>query len=683
MEEIEQFPHEVDFVDNTFIELPDGVRLAARLWIPSGAQAQPCPAIFEFVPYGKSTATEARDAINHGFFAGHGYACVRVDLRGSGDSEGTFDDEYSPQELDDAETVIRWIRAQDWCDGNVGMMGISWGGFNALQVAARRPPGLGAIITVCSTDDRYADDVHYMGGCLLGDNLSWASTMFSYAMRPPDPRVVGEQRWRELWKQRLEHGSIWLTRWLVHQRRDAYWRHGSICENYEDIEIPVFAVSGWADGYSNAVFRMLEHLSCPRLGLVGPWGHKYPHQGVPGPAIGFLQEALRFWDESLKGVETGIFDEPMLRAWLQDSVEPSTAYAERPGRWVAEESWPPETAEVVTMDLVPYTLVPRPHDEVNRAAPIALRSPLTLGEFAGKWCSFSALPQLPSDQRQEDGGALVFDSEPLEEDVEILGAPEIELELESDHPVAMLAARISDVQPKRAATRVTYGVLNLTHRDGHDDPKPLEVGERVRVTIRLNHIAHRFPAGHRIRLALSTSYWPLIWVPPEPATLTIHTRDSSLRLPVRRRHGIEAERPVRFEKPVGAPPPARTQLTEPEHSWRVIRELAVDHSTHEVVKDSGRQRLDQSGLELRQAIVERYSIHEQRADSARGETVWTVTYSRPGQEGEPDWEIRLETRMVLTSDREHFYIDADLDAFEGARRFHAGSVHETVRRDLL
>jgi len=211
------------------------------------------------------------------------------------------------------------------------MIGISWGGFNGLQIAALQPPALRAIITACSTDDRYADDVYHMGGCLLGDNLSWASTMFAYNSLPPDPLVVGES-WRDMWLQRLDYMDLWLEKWLRHQRRDEYWKHGSICEDWSSVDCPVMAVSGWADGYSNAVFRLLSHLQSPRLRLIGPWSHKYPHQGVPGPAIGFLQECLRWWDHWLKGVDTGIMLEPMLRAWMQDSVAPTTYYHQRPGR---------------------------------------------------------------------------------------------------------------------------------------------------------------------------------------------------------------------------------------------------------------------------------------------------------------------------------------------------------------
>ncbi|RVC28936.1 CocE/NonD family hydrolase, partial [Mesorhizobium sp. M7A.F.Ca.CA.004.04.2.1] len=305
--------------------MPDGCRLAARMWLPEGAEQKPVPAILEYIPYRKNDLTAARDVVMHPYVAGHGYAVVRVDLRGTGDSEGLMLDEYLQQELDDGCSVIEWLATQPWCDGKVGMIGISWGGFNGLQIAAMRPPALKAVISCASTDDRYADDVHHMGGTLLIDNLSWAAIMFGRNTLPPDPRNKPDN-WRALWHSRLKESGLWLKNWLEHQHRDEFWRHGSVCEDFDAIACPVYAVSGWADGYCRSVFRLMEKLQGPRKGLVGPWAHTYPHSGKPGPAIGFLQECVRWWDHWLKGRDTGIMGEPMLRLFVQDSAPPQTSY---------------------------------------------------------------------------------------------------------------------------------------------------------------------------------------------------------------------------------------------------------------------------------------------------------------------------------------------------------------------
>lgn len=213
--------------------------------------------------------TVQRDALMHPHFAGHGYASLRVDMRGSGDASGLLKDQYLVQEQDDGMELLRWISEQPWCDGSIGMIGKSWGGFNGLQFAARRPPELKAVIAVCASDDRCADDIHYMGGCVLGDNLSWASTMLGYTSLPPDSALLGE-RWRELWLERLKGSGFWLEHWLAHQWRDAFWKHASVCEDYAAITCSVFALSGWADGYTNAVFRLMSELKVPRKSLIGP-----------------------------------------------------------------------------------------------------------------------------------------------------------------------------------------------------------------------------------------------------------------------------------------------------------------------------------------------------------------------------------------------------------------------------
>jgi putative CocE/NonD family hydrolase len=650
----------------------DGVQLAARIWRPVSAER--VPAILEIIPYRQRDLTARRDSIHHPYLAGHGYACVRVDLRGSGASEGVLTDEYLEEELADAEDVLSWLAEQPWCTGRAGMMGISWGGFNALQVAARRPPQLGAVVTASSTDDRYADDVHYMGGCLLSDNLSWASTMFAYNSCPPDPAIVGD-RWREMWRERLARSGLWLREWLVHQRRDDYWRHASVCENYSAIACPVLAVSGWADGYSNSVFRLLEHLNVPRKGLIGPWSHKYPHLGEPGPAIGFLQELVRWWDHWLKDVDNDVMDGPMLRIWMQDSVPPLTAYQQRPGRWVGEPSWPSPNIQASVHPLA-RNRIAAPGQTVPREE-LIIESPLSVGQYAGKWCSYNAPPDLPYDQREEDGGSLVFDTPAFSERFEILGAPVLELELAANRPVAIVAARLSDVSAEGRATRISYGLLNLTHRDSHATPEPLVPGERYRVSLQLNAMAQTLPPGHRLRVSLSTSYWPLAWPPPEPVLLSVFTGSSHLVLPVRSPHADE-EQPLRpFEEPEGTEPIAVTQLETGDERWTVTRDLVRYASALEVVKDLGIVRYDDIDLEVTRRAYERYSWVGDDPTSATGETEWRIGFKRA------DWEVSTVTRTVLTSTTTEFILRAELDAYEGEQRVTSYNWDSTVPRDLV
>lgn len=676
MHTVTTLPYEVEETEHLWIPMSDGIRLAARLWRPVLSGREPVPGVLEMIPYRKRDLTAQRDSINHPYMAGYGYACLRVDLRGSGDSEGVLIDEYLERELCDAEEVLAWMAAQPWCTGRTGMMGISWGGFNALQVAARRPPGLGAIITVCSSDDRYADDVHYMGGCLLSDNLSWASTMFAYTSCPPDPAVVGD-RWREIWLGRLQHSGLWLEQWLRHQRRDAYWQRGSVNEDYSAIECAVLAVSGWADGYSNAVFRLLSGLPGPVRGLIGPWSHKYPHLGQPGPPIGFLQEAVTWWDHWLKDKrDNGAMDGPALTIWMQDTVRPATSYKHRPGRWVGEPSWPsPRIVE--TRYPLGVNRIAGPGDSPEPTTEMTVQSPLSVGQFAGKWCSYNAPPDMPYDQREEDGGSMVFDSDPLPERLEVLGAPLVELVLSADRPVAMVAVRLSDVAPDGEATRVSYGMCNLNHYGGSDAPQPLEPGERHRVTVQLNGMAQAFPAGHRLRISLSTSYWPLVWPSPEPVRLTVDPGHSSLVLPVRP-VGVDAADPVpRFDEPEGAAPIVVTQEQPGQQVWNVSRNLVDLSGVLTVVKDLGVVRFNDIDLLVTRRVDERYSFVGADFSSVRGETNWTMGFGRG------DWQVQTRTQTVLTSTPTDFHVYAELDAYEGGRRVMSKTWNTTIPRDCI
>jgi putative CocE/NonD family hydrolase len=667
------FPRRVREIEHAWIPLSDGSRLAARIWLPHDAEDDPVPALLEYIPYRKNDGTALGDSTRHPYFAGHGYASVRVDMRGSGDSDGILYDEYLPQEQDDALEVIEWLASQPWCTGRVGMFGISWGGFNSLQVAARRPPALKAIVTIASTDDRYADDVHYIGGCVLGaDMLPWAAIMLGFNARPPDPAVVGE-RWRELWLERLERTPPFVEAWLSHQRRDAYWEHGSVCEDYAAIECAVYAVGGWADGYTNAIPRLLAGLTCPKKGLIGPWGHTYPEDGAPGPAIGFLQECLRWWDHWLKDVDTGVMDEPMLRAWMQEPVAPSPGYAERPGRWVAEPSWPSPAVETRTLALNERTL----DDQARPETALALVGSQTAGFDAGAWCPYGGLVDFPTDQRAEDGLSLCFDSAPLAEPLELLGFPEVTLALASDRPLALVAVRLCDVAPDGSSTLVTRGLLNLTHRESHEEPSPLEPGRRYEVTVRLNAIGQVIPAGHRLRVAVSPTYWPWAWPSPAPVTLTVFTGASRLSLPVRPPRAGDADlRP--FEPPEGAAPLAVEVLVPPPNERVIERDVASGRLTQEWRHGyGGRRRFVRDGLEIEAFGSDRYTIIDGDPLSAALRCEWRMGVGRG------EWQTRVETSSVLTADADRFHVTSLVDAFEGNARVFTSARTFSVPRDLV
>ncbi len=673
---VESFPHGVREVEHAWIPLADGTRLAARYWLPDDAEENPVPAILEYIPYCKRDGTAARDEAMHPYFAGHGYAAVRVDMRGSGESEGVLLDEYLKQEQDDALEAIAWIAAQPWCTGAVGMMGKSWGGFNSLQVAARRPPALKAIITVDSTDDRYADDIHHMGGCLLTDNACWSFTMFPKSIRPPDPKLAGP-RWREMWRSRMAVARPWIVDWLKHQRRDGFWKHGSVCEDFSAIACPVYAIGGWADGYSNAVPRLLAGLKVPCKGLIGPWGHQYPHQGLPGPDAGFLQEALRWWDHWLKGLDSGIMDEPAYRVWMQDSEPPRVRYGARAGRWVAESSWPSPHVEMRRFALNADGRSARLDAAAGEERAVALRCPENLGRCSPIWWHKGGdAPECPPDQRPDDALSLSFDSEPLTGDLPILGAPLLTLDLAVDRPNALVAVRLSEVLPDGASARVSFGVLNLTHRDGHEEIAPMTPGRRTRVQVKLNDAAHVFAAGSRIRVAVSTALWPMVWPSPEPVTLTVHAGASSLELPVRQPRPEDdrlAPLPPAEMSRVGA----RTVLRPPEPTvLRVETDYDSGWVTFVYEEDNGRVRIERDGWTFSGRVRRRYRIRPDDPASARFEQTAVDEFGREGE-----LAVRVEAYQLMTCDAESFHVHARLEASENDVPVFARSWLETVPRD--
>jgi uncharacterized protein len=668
------FPHEIREIETLWVQLPDATRLVARVWLPADAEENPVPAILESIPYRRRDGTAAGDALTHPWWAGHGYAAIRLDIRGSGDSDGVLADEYLAQEQDDVAAAIAWIAAQPWCSGSVGMIGISWGGFAALQVAARRPPALKAIVTCCSTDDRYTDDVHYMGGCLLNDDISWGSGIFAAVSRPPDPTVVGK-RWRDMWLQRLEQSGCPLIDWTRHQRRDDFWRHGSVNEDYGAIGCAVYAVGGWTDGYTNAILRLMENLDGPRRALIGPWTHVYPHFGTPGPDIGFLQESLRWWDRWLKGKRNGVDDEPAMRIWMQEDMLADAMAFDVGGGWIAEPAWPPPDAGCLKLNFGDHALTADGGPDLS----FDHTSPLACGLGGGEWCprdGGGVGPEFQWDQRHDDALSLCFDSAALDDDVETLGYPDVTLELSVDRPQAQIAVRLNEVRPEGHSSRVTYGLLNLSHRGGHGEPTPMVPGERTRITLRLNAVAYRFSAGCRLRLAVSTSYWPLAWPSPEPATLTLHTSGSSLALP-RRAPGKADAKLAAFEPAECSAPLAITELA-PDSSTRT---LTHDVGTGEIVlhhvEDTGRNRLDDIGLTTQKVSEETFTIREGDPASARTDMLRVVRAERD------DWKIRTETRLTFSCDAESFFIKASLDAFENDEPVANRRWNEIIPRDHL
>ena len=666
---ISDFPRKTREVENFWIPMADGVKLAARMWIPKDADKNPVPAILEYLPYRKRDGTIVRDALTHPYFAGHGYAAIRVDMRGNGDSEGLMLDEYTKQEQDDALEVIAWIARQKWSTGKVGMMGISWGGFNALQVAARRPPALKAIVTICSTDDRYEDDIHYKGGCLINENLGWAATMLAYSSRPPDPKIVGN-KWRKMWMERLKNEPFLVIPWLQHPHRDAYWKHGSVCEDWAAVEAPALIVGGWNDSYSNAIPRLMKGLRTTRKAIIGPWAHKYPHFAVPEPRIGFLQECLRWWDQWLKGEPTAVSRDPDYRYYIMDSDKPATSKAHLKGRWVGDSFWGFGNIETKKWHLNDTGIGGSEGPEKA----LTISSKQTTGLDGGEYCVIWLGPEFPGDQARDDAQSLTFDSPVLVADMDIVGQPAVEIDFSVDRAIASVALRLNDVWPTGEVSRITYHVQNLCMRESRETPKALEPGKRYRMKIKLDDIAWRIPKGHRLRVSISTAYFPLMWPAPEPVTLTLYTGKSYVHVPIRKE--IAGEAPLSWKPAESAAPARLKELTEPWNKRDTQVDPKTGAATIDIVDDFGAYEIKPHGLIAHGVGRESFSILPDDPLSAKMETHWTEENRRG------TWATRTETFGRLTATRTHWIVWGKLEAYEGKKKVFEKEWNEEIERKL-
>ncbi len=657
-------------IENQWIVLEDGTRLAARIWMPEGAETSPVPAVFEFLPYRKRDGTSPRDESTYPVFAAAGIAGVRVDIRGSGESDGVIDGEYTPLELANACELIAWIAAQPWSNGSVGMMGISWGGFNCLQVAALQPPALKAVISIASTVDRYNDDIHYKNGTHLSAQLSWAATMLAYQSRSPDPALVGD-RWRDMWLERLENEPFFLEEWLQHQRRDEFWKHGSICEDFEGFPIPAMVIAGWADGYRNTPMLAVEGLGDKAKAMIGPWVHKYPHFAWPKPRADFHGEAIAWWNRWLKGEDTGVETLPQMRAYILDGPKPALRRDTDPGFWIAKDSW--TAPQMQPLHVSPSGSLEFGKGQANAVRDVYVKSPLDTGTASGEWFTLKPDAEMAGDQRIDDAGSLTFQTAPLTEVFDSLGQPVLTLDVACDADWANLAVRLIDVHPDGAATRVTFGVLNLAHRDGNAEPKAMVKGEKTTVRLVLDACGYRFGIGHRIRLSLSTAYWPTILPAPTDPGLTIDTGSLALDLPMLGEHD-----PIVMPEPENPDPlPTYIEHAPSETRRSVERDLINGKTNYRIYEDTGLFEHPDTGLSTRQLRDEVWSIAEGDPLSMSGVSTWTCDMARPG------WFVRTICVASIACTQTEWVISAQVKAFEGETQIFEKVFGKAIARDFM
>jgi predicted acyl esterase len=638
-----------------FITMSDGVRLAATLYLPE--TPPPWPVLLEALPYRKDDL--ANDDATYRRLRDDGdYAVCRVDLRGTGSSDGVAAGEYLSQEQDDLVEVIGWLASREWSTGRVGMFGTSYSGFNTIQTAMRRPAGLAAIVPIFATDDRYTDDIHFGGGIRKAMEFGYPLFMVSENALPPVPAIAGGG-WRDAWLRRIDEVVPWFDS-IEEQNDGPFWRQGSLRPNYDRIQVPTMIVAGWQDIYRNSALRMMEQLEAPRRLLMGPWCHMWPSDSIPGPTVDFIQEMLRWWDRWLRDERNGVDEEPPIAMFIQRSSTPEPDLAEMRGEWRFEERWPPSRLreEIRPLD------TGRPGRGGEEETLVVRGDVGTAAHIRG---SYEPPYGLPIDQRPDEARSLVYEW-PVDHELEVLGNPRLEVTVRSSTPVAFLSAKLTEVLPDGSSALVSRGVLNLAHRASHTSPEALVPGEAYDVVLELDATSRVFEPGNRMRLAIAGADWPNAWAPPSAGELTIAPARARLVLPV------VAGSPAGGSTPSFDPAPAPDRMPHEPPVWRIeqdvyareTRVVAHQNATGEVpgVSRSWRNedvRVGVNPFEPGISWVE--SMDEAEVEYAE------VT-------------ARAKARLVLRSDPTTYMFDLALQVFENGELLRERHWEKTVPRKL-
>ncbi len=680
---------DITVTENIWIPMEDGTKLAARLFLPANAGEKPCGVVLEYLPYRKRDGYRYRDDIVGPFFAKAGIGFIRVDIRGTGDSEGVMVDEYEPPEQDDALVLLDWIASQSWCNGSVGMRGISYGSFNGLQAAAKAPPALKAIVSACGTDQRYLDDIHYRGGCLIDEQWTWAMEWQVIMKSPPDPLIVGEDRWRDMWMERLDVTFPLTIDWNSHQTNDAKWQYGSISD-FGKITAAIYNVGGMLDSYVPSVTRMMEKApQVPQKGLIGPWAHKWPGyplpeghegpvpfgaEGKPGPGVDWLPQEVRWWLQTLNGEDTGILNEPDFATFRQDMPAAYAFPKDTVGAYVTEPSWPSPNVTPHVLHLNSDGLSESAGDETV----LEHGTCLTHG-FANRFTDSSGSPDTWwREQSSDDAQALCFDSEVLTAPVDMIGEAKFKIRVRADRPVAKLYARLTEVTPDGKSHFVTFGLLNLTHRDSHEFPELLEPGKDYDVEFPGQFSCYRFSPGNRIRVALSEVWWPCAWPSPEMVTLGITAGVSRVEIPTRPT-GIDTLPPFtvlhgRYDDPDAEPAPYLGAMDGVE--------ITGEEGSRLFTLVEGSKEVEESFVPgpdtyYGEAYWLRRAIREDDPNSAEMEAEAWNTFRRG------DWNIKLRAWSRSRSTTTHLLCEESFEAWEGDKLVFSRTWEKDIPRNML
>lgn len=674
---VQDIPAQYDVVVQYNVQIPvrGGLSLSANLFMPVPQEpGERFPAILEMIPYRKDGWRFSTDHALMTYFAERGYVGCRLDIRGTGSSPGIAYDEYTPEETQDGYDVVEWLAAQPWCSGQVGMWGISYGGFTSIQVAMLQPPSLKAIIPVYATDDRYTDDVHYIGGCkTVSEMAQYAVSQIAMNALPPRTDYVGSQ-WAALWRQRLEETPPWLIKWLENQTDGPYWRNGSLAPDYERIQCAMLLIGGWHDSYVNSVFRMLERCTASRKAIIGNWTHQLPHYAYPGPTLDWLHESICFLDYWLKDINNGVMTEPALTFFRHEYTEPTPFPVALHGSWQQATAYPLEQIREHTLYLGAGTL--QGFLQPSTTTDHYPHRP-TLGTHGSLCYGGGSIPNgLARDLRPDEAHSLTYTSEPLTEAVDILGFVKAQLYLRATAPVAHVIVRLTDVAPDGTSAQVTVGVLNLTHRASHSAPAALDAETVYPVTVPMRATGYRFLPGHRIRLSVASAWWPVIWPSPYPGDNYLYRGadyPSRLLLPI-----VPAGGTADSVRELKETPPHLQEVGEEKGNtplWQIIEDVLRQSVT--VKAYGGGESILPNGIRIFDSeLLEMTAYHH---DPARVLLYNEVLY----QLDEVGYHFEVRTTGTTRSTENDFHIDIQLRVLLNGNPFFEKTWLESFPRQLL
>jgi putative CocE/NonD family hydrolase len=538
---------------DVWVPMRDGVRLQADIWRP--ARAGRFPALLQRTPYNRadSFAVVVNAGIEPLRAVAAGYVVVIQDTRGRFGSEGVFTPFFD--EGDDGVDTIEWLAAQPYCNGDVGMYGASYYAATQLLAAVRQPPALKAIAPQATASD-YHDTWTYYGGALeLGFSLYWALGLAAAeaARRPAAGQDVAElsteidRLVRDPWQAYSSRPladiaplksllPAWAD-WLTHPDRDEYWRPISIADSYDRIKIPALHIAGWFDLFLRGTVANYQGMSAAegeagtrQHVIIGPWAHAVAHDGL-GEVYFAADAAAAALD--MTAVQLDWFSS-FLKADASTDQSRSARAAEAPvkvfvmgsNRWREEASWPPQRAVTTRLYLIPAqdgaasgSLRGELPGASERAAEFVFdpADPVpTVGGATFLPGAYVGLHAGPRDQRTVEArpDVLSYTTAPLEHDLEIGGAVNVVLHAQTSAMDTDWTAKLVEVHPDGRALSICDGIVRARYRHSTSHAEPVTPGECHEYRIDLGYTSIVIPAGHAVRVEISSSNYPRFDVNP-------------------------------------------------------------------------------------------------------------------------------------------------------------------------